>query len=117
MLNTEQSSDGPALRATALITFANHLISQNNVTFVQKTLWPIIQRDLDYVQSNWNQTTFDLWEEVSSSSFFTTAVQHRSLREGATLAAAIGQTGSVNGYNTHAANLLCFLQVCVNVVA
>src|SRR6266481_2722546 len=50
---------------------------------------------------------FDLWEEISSSSFFTTAVQHRSLREGATLAAAIGQMGSVDGYNTQAANLLC----------
>jgi glucoamylase len=64
------------------------------------------------VQNNWNQTTFDLWEEISSSSFFTTAVQHRSLREGSALATAIGQTSVVDGYNTQAANLLCFLQVC-----
>lgn len=54
---------------------------------------------------------FDLWEEVSSSSFFTTAVQHRSLREGAALATKIGQTSVVSGYTTQAANLLCFLQV------
>lgn len=52
---------------------------------------------------------FDLWEEVSSSSFFTTAVQHRALREGSTLATAIGQSSST--YDTQAANLLCFLQV------
>lgn len=55
--------------------------------------------------------SFDLWEEVSSSSFFTTAVQHRALREGATLATAIGQTSVVSNYNAQAANILCFLQV------
>ncbi|KAF8582245.1 carbohydrate-binding module family 20 protein [Ramaria rubella] len=102
--------DGPALRATAMITFANYLISQNNESFVTQTLWPIIQNDLNYVENNWNQTTFDLWEEVDSSSFFTTAVQHRALREGSTLATTIGQTGVVSGFNTQAGNLLCFLE-------
>ncbi|KAF8532561.1 glucoamylase [Gautieria morchelliformis] len=102
--------DGPALRATAMIAFANHLLSQNNATFVTQTLWPVIENDLNYVQNNWNQSTFDLWEEINSSSFFTTAVQHRSLREGAALATAIGQTGVVSGYNTQADTLLCFLQ-------
>ncbi|KAI0069719.1 glucoamylase [Panus rudis PR-1116 ss-1] len=102
--------DGPALRATALIGYANWLIKNGNTTWVTSTLWPIIKLDLDYVASSWNQTTFDLWEEISSSSFFTTAVQHRSLREGAALATAIGQTSDVSNYNTQAANLLCFLQ-------
>jgi len=55
--------------------------------------------------------SFDLWEEVNSSSFFTTAVQHRALREGAALAQKLGQTGVVSGYNDQAANLLCFQQV------
>ncbi len=50
----------------------------------------------------------DLWEEVSSSSFFTTVVQHRVLREGSSLAKAIGQDST--NYDTHANNLLCFLQ-------
>jgi hypothetical protein len=54
---------------------------------------------------------FDLWEEINSSSFFTTAVQHRALREGSALAASIGQTTSVGAYNTQADNILCFLQV------
>ncbi len=56
--------------------------------------------------------SFDLWEEVSSSSFFTTAVQHRSLREGAALATAVGDTAATQ-YTTQAANILCFLQVIV----
>lgn len=55
--------------------------------------------------------SFDLWEEVNSSSFFTTAVQHRALRQGAAFATALGQTASVAGYTTQAANVLCFLQV------
>ncbi|KAI0064139.1 glucoamylase [Artomyces pyxidatus] len=102
--------DGPALRATAMITFANWLLDNNNATFVTNTLWPIIKLDLDYVSANWNQTTFDLWEEIQSSSFFTTAVQHRSLREGSALATRIGQTSVVSGYDTQASNVLCFLQ-------
>ncbi|TCD70790.1 hypothetical protein EIP91_001821 [Steccherinum ochraceum] len=102
--------DGPALRATALISYANWLRANGNTTFVSNTLWQMIKLDLDYVASNWNQATFDLWEEVSSSSFFTTAVQHRALREGSALASALGQSASVTNYNTQADSVLCFLQ-------
>lgn len=56
---------------------------------------------------------FDLWEEVDSSSFFTTAVQHRSLREGSALATKLGETSVVSNFDTQADNLLCFLQVCM----
>ncbi|KAJ3733829.1 glucoamylase [Lentinula guzmanii] len=102
--------DGPALRSTALITWANFLISESNTSYVTNTLWPLIQNDLNYVAQNWNQSTFDLWEEVDSSSFFTTAIQHRSLRQGVQLANALGQTSVVSSWSTQAGNLLCFLQ-------
>ncbi|KAJ3509159.1 hypothetical protein NLJ89_g5372 [Agrocybe chaxingu] len=102
--------DGPALRATALTTYANWLIQNSNTSFVTSNVWPVLKLDLDYVASNWNQTGFDLWEEVSSSSYFTTAAQHRALREGAALASAIGQTSVVSGYTTQADNTLCFMQ-------
>ncbi|KAF8999290.1 glycoside hydrolase family 15 protein [Cyathus striatus] len=102
--------DGPALRATAFITYANWLIQNSNTSYVTSTLWPLIKLDVDYVSANWNQTGFDLWEEVSSSSFFTTAVQHRALREGAALATKIGQTSVASTYTAQAANVLCFLQ-------
>ncbi|KAF7312552.1 Glucoamylase [Mycena indigotica] len=100
--------DGPALRSTALIAYANWLRANTSTANVVQTLWPTIKLDLDYVVASWNSTGFDLWEEVSSSSFFTTAVQHRSLREGAALASALGQDGSA--YTTQANNALCFLQ-------
>ena len=51
------ASDGPALRSTAIINYANWLIANGNTTYVTSTLWPIIKLDLDYVSSNWNQTT------------------------------------------------------------
>ncbi|KAH7876779.1 glucoamylase [Lentinula edodes] len=102
--------DGPALRSNALITWANYLLTEDNTTYVTNTLWPIIQNDLNYVAENWNQSTYDLWEEVDSSSFFTTAVQHRSLRQGVQLANAISQTSVVSSWTAQAENLLCFLQ-------
>ncbi|TFY50912.1 hypothetical protein EVJ58_g10834 [Rhodofomes roseus] len=102
--------DGPALRATAILTYATHLWNSGNTTYVTNTLWPIIELDLNYVADNWNQSTFDLWEEVESSSFFTTAVQHRSLREGIIFANLIGETSDVSNWETQADSLLCFLQ-------
>ncbi|EEB87267.1 hypothetical protein MPER_15460, partial [Moniliophthora perniciosa FA553] len=50
--------DGPPLRAIALITWANYLVANNNRSYVTNTLWPIIQRDLDYTAQNWNQTKY-----------------------------------------------------------
>ncbi|KAF9519201.1 carbohydrate-binding module family 20 protein [Hydnum rufescens UP504] len=102
--------DGPALRATAMMTFANYLISSGNISYPANTIWPMVKIDLDYVSANWNNTGFDLWEEVDGSSFFTIAVQHRALREGATFATLQGDNTRAATYNTQAANLLCFLQ-------
>jgi glucoamylase len=55
-----------------------------------------------------NETGFDLWEEVDGSSFFTVAVQHRALVEGAQLASMLGQTCS--NCLAQAPQVLCFLQ-------
>lgn len=71
-------------------------------------IWPIISNDLNYVGQYWNQTGFDLWEEVDGSSFFTTAVQHRALVEGQALAEQIGKTCAA--CQSQAPEVLCFLQ-------
>lgn len=55
--------------------------------------------------------SFDLWEEINSSSFFTTAAQHRALHEGAALARTLGQNDLATTYETQAGNVLCFQQV------
>jgi len=94
--------------------YANWLIKNGNITWVADNLWPVIKLDLDYVQSYWNRSTFDLWEETDSSSFFTTTVQHRALRQGVTLAAALGDFDAAFEYIAQAYSLLCFLQTYKN---
>lgn len=100
--------DGPALRATALVAYSRYLIANGQTSTVTSTIWPIIQNDLSYVTQYWNQSTFDLWEEVNSSSFFTTAVQYRALVEGSALATQIGK--SCANCDSQAPQVLCFLQ-------
>ncbi|CAI6294308.1 unnamed protein product [Periconia digitata] len=102
--------DGPALRATALITYSRWLLNTSVAADRKEadSIWDIIQNDLNYVAQYWNQTGFDLWEEVSGSSFFATAVQHRALVEGAALGRQLGK--DVSAYESQAPNLLCLLQ-------
>ena len=100
--------DGPALRATALIAYSRYLINSGETSIVTDVVWPIISNDLSYVAQYWNQTTFDLWEEIQGSSFFTTAVQHRALVEGNNLAQQISKT--CGGCVSQAPDVLCFLQ-------
>ncbi|KAK9414358.1 putative 1, 4-alpha-D-glucan glucohydrolase [Seiridium unicorne] len=99
--------DGPALRAIALITYSNWLVSVGQASRAQTVVWPIISNDLSYVGQYWNSTGFDLWEEVSGSSFFTIQNQYRALVEGTTLASTLGVdcTGC-----DEAPQVLCFLQ-------
>ncbi|KAI3328976.1 carbohydrate-binding module family 20 protein [Xylariaceae sp. AK1471] len=99
--------DGPALRAIALITYSNWLISHSQKQKAKSVVWPIISNDLSYVGQYWNSTGFDLWEEVRGSSFFATQNQLRALVEGAALAKSLGVecTGC-----DQAPQVACFLQ-------
>ncbi|CRG92441.1 glucoamylase [Talaromyces islandicus] len=100
--------DGPALRASALIAYGNHLISKGSKSVVLSNIWPIVENDLSYVAQYWNQTGYDLWEEVQGSSFFTIASQHKALVEGNTFATSLGK--SCAGCVSQAPQVLCFLQ-------
>ncbi|KAH7378459.1 glucoamylase/glucan 1,4-alpha-glucosidase-like protein [Phaeosphaeria sp. MPI-PUGE-AT-0046c] len=101
-------NDGPALRATALTIYSNWLINNGGLAQAVNTVWPVIEKDLAFTVSRWNQTSFDLWEETSGSSFFTLAATHRALAEGAALANKIGK--KCNGCAEAAPQVLCFLQ-------
>jgi glucoamylase len=99
--------DGPALRAIALISYSKYLIGCGQSKQVKTVIWPIISNDLSYVGQYWNQTGFDLWEEVLGSSYFTIQNQARSLAEGTLLA----QTLNVECAGCdQAPEILCFLQ-------
>jgi glucoamylase len=100
--------DGPALRASALIAYGNYLLSAGKQSVVTTNIWPIVQNDLNYVAQYWNQTGFDLWEEIEGSSFFTVAAQHRALVEGSAFAKSLGQSCKI--CDSQAPQVLCFLQ-------
>lgn len=100
--------DGPALRAITMIGYSKWLVENNYTSTATSLIWPIIRNDLAYVAQYWNQTGFDLWEEVNGSSFFTVAAQHRALVEGSALAKSLGTTCSA--CDAIAPQVLCFLQ-------
>ncbi|KAI4918600.1 hypothetical protein J4E90_002986 [Alternaria incomplexa] len=108
--------DGPALRATALNIYAKYLLAYLEGTKLARVLradvdfdvWPIIAKDLDHTVRYWNQTSFDLWEETSGSSFFTLSVSHRALVEGMALAKTLGR--HCDGCYAAASQMLCSME-------
>ncbi|KAF2117002.1 Six-hairpin glycosidase-like protein [Lophiotrema nucula] len=104
--------DGPALRATALIAYGRWLLDNDYSSAASDIVWPIVRNDLEYVAQYWNQTSFDLWEEIKGSSFFTTISQYRALIEGSAFAGSVGQ--SCANCDSQAPQLLCFMQTYWN---
>jgi glucoamylase len=45
--------DGPALRATALVAYANWLVANGYTSTASSVVWPIIQNDVAYVVEYW----------------------------------------------------------------
>ncbi|KAK8086912.1 Glucoamylase [Apiospora phragmitis] len=100
--------DGPPLRALTMITYSKWLINNGYQSTAKDLVWPVIQNDLAYTAQYWNQTGFDLWEEVQGSSFFTIAASHRALVEGSNLAKTLGN--SCSACDAIAPQVLCFQQ-------
>ncbi len=73
-------SDGPALRALALMRFLK-LRPMNDVYYSRTA--KVIKRDLQYVILNWQLPCFDLWEELKGLHFYTQAAHLTALGEGA----------------------------------
>lgn len=116
--------DGPALRA---ITLINYLRAYNAS---HPSLWgsdaggsfynllyeasmparSVIKADLEYVSHAWNESGFDLWEEVDGLHFFTAIVQWRALREGTQVARAFNDHGAARWYNEQAGYLENFVK-------
>lgn len=78
--------DGPALRATVFIKLCQVLIAKGEKSIAKSIYWPLILNDLKYVGQYWNDTGYELWEEVHGTSFFTLNAQHRALTSGGLLA-------------------------------
>ena len=108
--------DGPALRALTLTRYlreynASHPAFWSSIEgndffgqYYEAALPPnsVVKADLEYVSHYWNESGFDLWEEVEGLHFFTLMVSARSLREGSDLAQAFGDSGAAEWYQEQA---------------
>jgi glucoamylase len=108
--------DGPALRALTLMHYvreynASHpsLWSSSQATdffepYYHASMPPnsVIKADLEYVSHYWNESGFDLWEEVEGLHFFNLMVSARSLREGSDFARSFGDHGAAEWYAAQA---------------
>ncbi len=102
-------NDGPALRATVLIHFANHLLDHQEDVYVDQHLYHpsldnttmgTIKMDLEYIAHHWQDASFDLWEEIYGHHFFTAMAQKRALTEGAILAHRLHDSKAAVFYST-----------------
>ncbi|KAA1097779.1 Glucoamylase, intracellular sporulation-specific [Puccinia graminis f. sp. tritici] len=104
--------DGPALRASVYIKFALAYLRVGGpeaAQYVKSVLYDgqwksrsVIKADLEYISNSWKERSFDLWEEVNGHHFFTFAVIHRALKDGASFATKMEDHGAAAWYQKQA---------------
>lgn len=102
-------NDGPALRAISLIKWANVLLQHNQKQYVREKLYSgklpatsPVKKDLEYISHHWKESSFDLWEEVKGSHFYTLMVTRKALLLGASLALQLQDNGAAKWYSSQA---------------
>jgi len=105
-------NDGPALRAVTLTKLAFLWLAEGKENLVREYLYEqelpahrVIKADLEYVSHHWRETDFDLWEEIRGHHFYTRMAQRRALRDGARLAAFLGDRSAADWYSSQATEL------------
>ena len=112
-------NDGPALRASTLIRFANRLLASGQKAYVAKKLYDgtmasAVKADLEYVSHHWRDANCEPWEEVAGHHFYNQLVQERALKDGAELATALDDPGAANWYASQAEAISVELQKYFN---
>ncbi|SPO38785.1 related to Glucoamylase precursor [Pseudozyma flocculosa] len=108
-------NDGPALRASTLIAYAKRIglsdpLVTNTLYTPSLTGGSLIKTDLEYVSHHWQDSSFDLWEEVNGQHFFNQAVSRRALLDGAKFATSLNDPGAASWYNQQAASIKTSMQ-------
>lgn len=97
-------NDGPGLRAISLMIFAEAQLAAGNSDYVAANLWTTdgagaIKYDLDYIVTDYDSNTCDLWEEVQSDDFFWNRLtMKQALLRGAEFATTMGDSTSAASY-------------------
>lgn len=102
-------NDGPALRAISFIHWANLLMKEGQEKYVREALYDAklpadlpIKVDLEYISHHWQESSFDLWEEVKGTHFYTLMVSRKALLDGANLAEKLNDHGAAVWYQAQA---------------
>lgn len=102
--------DGPALRAIAVMIYANFLLDRgfpSDVSYVQQRIYDprhlkspgrVLKNDLEEVAHGWSKGGFDLWEEVDGHHLFTLLVSRKALYDGSTFAKRLNDVGAADHY-------------------
>lgn len=111
-------TDGPAIRGTTLLLFAQQLLASGAVgrTYIQNYLWTgnngvhnggAIAFDLDWVVDNWSSVaSCDLWEEIISSSIFWNLVHFKlAMTIGSEFAGTMGDNARATKYGNEVARI------------
>ena len=118
-------NDGPALRASVLIDYANELIAEGKTEYVLSKIYNPdpsvksgIKYDLEYVANNWHEKTFEPWEEVNGNHFFVAMVQRKALIKGSELAKTLKDYDASVFFGAQAAAINVYLdsfyEPCIN---
>lgn len=97
--------DGPAEEASTLISFAAAILAEGRRDVALQLYGDFtagIKGDLEYVSHHWQQTSFDVWEEVKAHHFDTGMAQRAALLDGAGLARKLGDPGAADWYESQA---------------
>ena len=73
-------NDGPALRGIILFKLIN-LLNYKYDNLIDKLIIPVIKKDLDYIISNYDKTSYDIWEEKKGWHFYTRMVQTKFIKD------------------------------------
>ena len=73
-------NDGPALRGIMMIKIIN-IFKYNYDILIDKIIKPIIIKDINYINENYDKISFDLWEEKKGWHFYTRMVQLKFLKD------------------------------------
>ena len=97
-------NDGPALRG--IIMFQLIDLFRKYETIIDKLIVPIILNDLGYILDNYQNVSFDIWEEKKGWHFYTRLVQCKFLKEAYKFKKVLKLNNSLSEKITIAYNLL-----------
>lgn len=95
---TRPQYDGPALRVLTLLHWADLVKMENSPLDPLKSLYTVVETDLDFLKKHWLLTSFDVWEEVRGFNFNTLIIQRSAFLAAAKMFEQFGDHNQKNSY-------------------